>query len=307
MKMDKVCWVQLQGSDLVEHQSIHETFDTSRLVLLVRGPKFPLPARACFVQKVRSTVLVDCHLHLDPILAGDPSQALHDTEDKKADETANRFYSLALLPMCSCVIFIEEEFGGIDNLMYDLGKWASNSTDQQHRPPVFISRASPTALSTDDLENRLTGQILKHSNPLRERTNTSAKQVWTACFSTLKSIYGAKSDSDLCKDAVSMAETSSLSALNNTSSLMHAAIVHFSSGTSRPFNVIAALRAFPVSDQLSKQIHRMLKSVREKSELVSALFVAASALAFDTHLAGIDGKLQSSTRFRHLGAHLLIR
>lgn len=314
--MDKTIWLRFQQRNqsevvLVEHNTIYQTLDASRLVLLVRGPRFTteqgLPERACLIDKIKTAILVDCRLHLDSgtiTAPGDSPHAgtsLYPIEENDKGDAATRFYSFALVPICSCIIFIEEEFGGLEGLLHTLRQVPDNPTGQpRHRPMVLISRTKPTTtLSADDLENRMIGYILTKCNPGREHTNTSARQVWTASFSSINSLYGVKGYSDLCNRAVTKVENVKKHEffIKNIASLMRAAVSHFSRGTPCVSNVIAATRAFPVPDQLSGHIHSVLTSARKK-HANHARSVAASALVMDAHRAGIHSKR------KYMSAHL---
>ena len=140
------CWLEfqrgapgLENALLVEHWTCYRSLEgpdaTHRLVLLVRGPRYSPPKdlipkhQVCLIQH-HKTILFDCTLHLAPALVEvsgpHPSNVtrntVHGSNSLPVDVIASRLYSLVLAPMCFCIIFAEDEFEDLDDIVHILGQ-----------------------------------------------------------------------------------------------------------------------------------------------------------------------------------------
>lgn len=217
-------------------------------------------------------------LLLHPIAAGHPSPDL-----------VQRLYSTVLAPLCSGLVFLEAEFGGVSAIIHLLATWVRNCVGQPplYRPRILVVRAKETARLPGDLDIRMTAAILATCNPTRELTTKAAQSLWRSCFGDISSVVLPDGDENMVyRRAIGLSEQAPLAcpALPGLARVLRAACVHFADSPGTVFNVIRASRIFPLPPELPSQLQALFGLVEDEGN--NALLRPASLLVAAKSMRG---------------------
>lgn len=315
-------WVDLRrgapglgGPVLLERSNPYRGLrQSSRLVMLVRGDTpvsfaggFQRSKHIHLVPVAPSVVLAECALHMQQhmvkLKAGPRpgNERLHwlNTDPLASpSEVARRLYSLVLAPLATAVVFSEGEFGGVDAIIQLLAVWTrclEAGGTRRYRPRVVVF-CSKLACLPNDLESRMTAEILATCNFTREMTTKDAEAKWRLCFSGIDAVLrGLEDEAEVCRQALALSRGSGPVCPplpGQFVSLLPAACVHFSHNFVRSFDVMRGCRTVPVRGELVRQMGILSLRARAvagaKAEGPASL-IAASALMVDSCHAGLTG------------------
>ena len=307
--MDASCWLDLyrgppglEGPFLQERSDVYRGLSyTSRLVMLIRGEKTVLQKhrQIHLVPVDWSTALAECALHLQHDMKkvkGGPQPGnltLHPVDMNRLaspTDVAHRLYSMTIAPLSTAIVFFEKEFGGIAAIIHFLARWVWGLMGQtsRYRPCVVIVWEKEITDLPQDLESRMTAEILAVCNPTRELTAKDAEVIWRGIFSSFAQLRSqAKPDwAVICRKAIVAARGAACPSFSATCliRLLRAGCTQFSLTAVRIFNIIRASRTEQLRDQLPLQIQILFKHVMDDARiLVPASLLAASALAIDSY------------------------
>lgn len=304
------CWLDVyRGAPGLEGPFLQESSEpyrrippTCRMVMVIRGEKALLRGKQVHLHHMEnSTMIANCGLHLQQsmhkVKAGPQPEntRLHpinmDPLASPAD-IAHRFYSLILAPICTSVVFFANEFSNVEDIVEILVRWIRDRMGRtsHHRPRVLlVCDKHATRLSNLDLERRMTAQVLATCNPVRDLTAKSAEAIWRGAFGGL--VIGTGWTGLATTPWATTAQTCPPLVGTQFISLLESGCKQFAHGPTRIFNVLRAARAFPLPDQLPRQIESLYTHIAADAKLLSpASLLVASTLAVDCYTAGLAGE-----------------
>lgn len=311
------CWLDLRrgapGLDgpflLEDHVPYGRLPPNSRIFMVVRGERAVLArGKQIHLFPVESSVVVvDCALHLQQTMqkvkagpqASGVTQHLIQSDPLAAPtDIAHRFYSLILAPLCTGVVFLEHEFNSVSDIIRIIVGWIRGRMGQavQYRPSVIIMAKQHDSRLPNDLDSRMTIEVLASCNPARELTAGAAEALWRGSFSCLVPLNATRvSDrfhgSSSWRRITTIAGTTSCPSTGpSISSLLQRGCKHFAQAPIRILNVLHAARTFPCPEQLPGQIEILYSCITADAKfLAPASLLTALTLAVDCYEAGMAG------------------
>lgn len=232
-------------------------------MLWIRGPQGKRSENVTQIHDLGSIVVLDCGLHLksDQRACQTPSTEvnyypLKVEAHQKHSDVIYHLYSLALVPLASVVVFVEEEFNSRGDIMNILAYWTTLGQGQTRssRPLVLLASHPNTSLS-QDLEFYLTTEILNSFNPVTDLSANTAKKSWQASFKTLESFrLSLNSLPKICQevgDALIQADIPNpLPATSHLPSILSTALSQYAASPGNIFSLTSLLRKYPVCSRL---------------------------------------------------------
>lgn len=285
-RMGPLRWLNLQAAAtgsctpmLFEDHNLYSqlpaTSPPPKMTLWIRGPKAAAVTDQVWLHNFDDTIIVECGMHMKTFehlqyrVPRNPG-SLHRVETAPVDklsDISHRLYSLVLMSLVTGVVFIQEEFNSLGDILHILAHWAilSRGQTRNFRPFVALAHISQPAR---DLRFNLTSEILASFNPTADLTSSTATEIWQSCFSALKKIHISNITAStpmvrICQQAARTASrltespnSNPLPATADFHLLLHASVCHHIDCHSTILIFTSPSRKFPVSPHLKYSVHQ---------------------------------------------------